>query len=43
MNIDVNESLNILERDSGDGWTLAQRLNGERGYVPTKYVEIAYY
>lgn len=43
MDIDVNESLSILERDSGDGWTLAQRLNGERGYVPTKYIEIAFY
>lgn len=43
MDIAVNETLSILEQDSGDGWTLAQRLNGERGYVPTKYIEIAYY
>ena len=42
MDIDFKESLSILERDSGDGWTLAQRFNGERGYVPTKYLNIQF-
>lgn len=41
--IDENESLNVLERDSGDGWTLVQKLNGQRGYVPTDYIQIVFY
>lgn len=43
MSIQENESLNVLERDSGDGWTLVKRLNGEKGYVPTDYIQIVYY
>ncbi|RNA34224.1 formin-binding 1-like isoform X3 [Brachionus plicatilis] len=43
ISIEENESLNVLERDSGDGWTLVQKLNGERGYVPTDYIQIVYY
>jgi len=38
-----NESLSVLEKDSGDGWTLVKRLNGEKGYVPTDYIQIVYY
>lgn len=41
--IDENESLNVLERDSGDGWTLVQKLNGQRGYVPTDYIQVVFY
>lgn len=43
MDIHVSESLEILERDSGDGWTLAQRPNGDKGYVPTQYIDIVFY
>lgn len=43
ISIQENESLNVLERDSGDGWTLVKRLNGEKGYVPTDYIQIVYY
>ena len=43
MSIEENESLNVLERDSGDGWTLVKRLNGEKGYVPTDYIRIVFY
>jgi len=43
MSIQENESLSVLERDSGDGWTLVKRLNGEKGYVPTDYIRIVYY
>lgn len=43
MSIEENESLNVLEKDSGDGWTLVKRLSGEKGYVPTDYIRIVYY
>lgn len=43
MSIQENESLNVLEKDKGDGWTLVKRLNGEKGYVPTDYIRIVYY
>lgn len=43
MSIEESESLNVLEKDSGDGWTLVKRLNGEKGYVPTDYIQIVYY
>lgn len=43
MSIQESESLNVLEKDSGDGWTLVKRLNGEKGYVPTDYIQIVYY
>lgn len=43
ISIQENESLNVLEKDSGDGWTLVRRLNGEKGYVPTDYIRIVYY
>lgn len=43
LSIEENESLNVLERDSGDGWTLVQKLNGDRGYVPTDYIQSVYY
>lgn len=43
ISIQENESLSVLERDSGDGWTLVKRLNGEKGYVPTDYIRIVYY
>jgi hypothetical protein len=43
MSIEENESLNVLEKDSGDGWTLVKKLNGEKGYVPTDYIRIVYY
>ena len=43
MSVEENESLSVLEKDSGDGWTLVKRLNGEKGYVPTDYIRIVYY
>lgn len=43
MSVEENEALNVLEKDSGDGWTLVKRLNGEKGYVPTDYIRIVYY
>ena len=43
MSIEESESLNVLEKDSGDGWTLVKRLNGEKGYVPTDYIQIVYF
>lgn len=41
--IQESESLSVLEKDSGDGWTLVKRLNGEKGYVPTDYIQIVFY
>jgi len=43
ISIYENESLCILERDSGDGWTLVKRSNGDKGYVPTGYIKIEYF
>jgi hypothetical protein len=43
ISIEENESLSVLERDSGDGWTLVKKLNDDRGYVPTDYIRIVYY
>ena len=43
IGIEENESLSVLERDSGDGWTLVRKLNGDKGYVPTDYIRIVYY
>ena len=43
ISIIENETLNVLEKDSGDGWTLVKRNNGEKGYVPTDYVRIEYF
>ncbi|MBN3285548.1 FBP1L protein, partial [Polyodon spathula] len=35
------EVMYIIEEDKGDGWTRARKQNGEEGYVPTSYVDIA--
>jgi hypothetical protein len=43
ISIIENESLHVLEKDSGDGWTLVKRSNGEKGYVPTDYIRIEYF
>jgi hypothetical protein len=43
ISVQENESLSVLERDSGDGWTLVRKLNGEKGYVPTDYIRIVFY
>ncbi|XP_070581690.1 cdc42-interacting protein 4 homolog isoform X1 [Ptychodera flava] len=36
----AGEMLDVIERDSGDGWTKARRGGNEEGYVPTSYLEI---
>jgi hypothetical protein len=43
MSVHENECLSVLERDSGDGWTLVKRISGEKGYVPTEYIRIVWY
>jgi hypothetical protein len=43
LSINEREMLKILERDSGDGWTLAKNLHGDKGYVPTGYIKITYF
>ena len=43
ISIIENELLHVLEKDSGDGWTLVKRSNGEKGYVPTDYIRIEYF
>ncbi len=43
ISIIENETLNVLEKDSGDGWTLVKRNNTEKGYVPTDYIRIEYF
>lgn len=43
LSINEREMLKILERDSGDGWTLAKNLHGDKGYVPTGYIQITYF
>ena len=43
ISIIENETLDVLEKDSGDGWTLVKRSNNEKGYVPTDYIKIEYF
>ena len=42
MTMKCGEVFQVLEADSGDGWT--RIVNGdEDGYVPTTYIEITFY
>jgi len=36
----AEESLAIIESDTGDGWTRVRRANGEEGFVPSSYIQI---
>ncbi|XP_077986037.1 formin-binding protein 1-like isoform X2 [Glandiceps talaboti] len=40
MAIAAGEVLDVIERDSGDGWTKVRRGGNEEGYVPTSYIEV---
>ncbi|KAM9493830.1 cdc42-interacting protein 4 homolog isoform 3-T3 [Clarias gariepinus] len=35
------EVLAVVEEDKGDGWTRVRRNNGDEGYIPTSYANIA--
>ena len=38
----AGETFQIIEKDSGDGWTRA--LQGDKdGYVPTSYLELKFF
>ena len=33
--------MEVIEQDVGDGWTRVRKSNGDEGFVPTSYVQIA--
>jgi hypothetical protein len=45
ISITEDEWLGVLEKDSGDGWTLVVKntVNREKGYIPTDYCRIEYF
>lgn len=40
LNMREGEQLDIIEEDSGDGWTRVRRSDKTEGYVPTSYISI---
>ncbi|XP_071820346.1 formin-binding protein 1-like isoform X3 [Apostichopus japonicus] len=39
LNMRENEVLDVIEADSGDGWTRVRRSDKTEGYVPTSYIK----
>lgn len=42
MSMRIGEVFQILEADSGDGWTRVASEDSGDGYVPTSYIEIKF-
>ncbi|KAF7690984.1 cdc42-interacting protein 4 homolog isoform X4 [Silurus meridionalis] len=41
ISMQEGEVLAVVEEDKGDGWTRVRRNNGDEGYIPTSYANIA--
>ena len=41
IKIQEGEKMEVIEQDVGDGWTRVRKSNGDEGFVPTSYVQIA--
>lgn len=41
LNMAEGEVLDIIEEDSGDGWTRVRRSDNTEGYVPTSYITVS--
>ncbi|XP_033096351.1 formin-binding protein 1-like, partial [Anneissia japonica] len=39
LSLHADETYDVMEYDSGDGWTRVRKGN-EEGYVPTSYIQI---
>lgn len=42
ISIREGESLLLIEKDEGDGWTRVKKHMGDEGFVPTSYLECHY-
>ena len=38
LSIEANEHVIVIKEDNGDGWTLVQNNEGEKGCVPTTFM-----
>ncbi|XP_068607538.1 thyroid hormone receptor interactor 10b [Brachionichthys hirsutus] len=41
VSIGEGEELSVMEVDTGDGWMRVLRATGEKGYIPSSYVQIS--
>jgi uncharacterized protein YgiM (DUF1202 family) len=39
LSVAAGEELEVVEEDTGDGWTLVRNTAGSEGFVPSSYLE----